>query len=198
MTPHRARASSPSQRRRSPHVLVLVLALGLFAAACSTSVNLDEPPGLNVGRDICARCGMIIEDVRFAAGFRLEDGTSRVFDDIGGMLAWGKLSGELEGARVWVHDYHSESWVDATTATFVLSSDIPTPMAFGIAAFSTREAAEAFAQELDAMVHSWDDVSAMGEAGELEDHHGEGAEGANADHATHASESEVEHAHTDS
>ncbi len=182
--------------RNSPLLLpALGLVLAFLVVGCSGAASLDDPPDLNIGRDICERCGMIIEDVRFAAGFRLEDGTSRVFDDIGGMLAWGRLTGELEAGRVWVHDFHSESWVDATTATFVLSSDIPTPMAFGIAAFSTREAAEAFAKELDAIVQSWDDVSAMGEAGEREDHHGEGAEGTDEDHA---SESQIEQAHNDS
>lgn len=173
-------------RRSSPATLLaLRLVLALLIAGCSTAAPADDPPELNLGRDICERCGMIIEDVRFASGYRLGDGTSRIFDDIGGMLAWAELSGEFDEARMWVHDYDSETWIDATTATFVFSSDLMTPMAFGIAAFSTKEAAAAFAEGMDATVHSWEDVSTVGEAREIEDHRGNGAEGSNEDRTAH-------------
>lgn len=165
-----------SHARRTGNILLRVLIPGilfvLLLGACAGGASPDDPPDLNIGRDVCDRCGMIIEDVRFASGYRLADGTSKVFDDIGGMFVWAELAGDLDEARMWVHDYHSEEWIAASTATFVFSPDILTPMAFGIAAFVDPGAAEEFAADGEAHVHTWEDVLEMARAGEIEDHHG--------------------------
>lgn len=45
----------------------------------------------------------------------------------------------------YVHDFETESWLDAETATFVRATDLRTPMASHLAAFADRARAEAFA-----------------------------------------------------
>ena len=66
--------------------VALVMAL---AAACGGSDEATGPPEIVEGRTICDECGMIIDEIRFAASYRTADGTEHRFDDIGGMLARG-------------------------------------------------------------------------------------------------------------
>jgi copper chaperone NosL len=107
-------------------------------------VDMDAPPEIVYGRDICSRCGMIIEDARFAAGYLTEDGEPRIFDDIGGMLRHEVEQPEAIHAR-WVHDYETEAWLRAEEAFFVLAPEIHTPMGFGVVALADEGRATAVA-----------------------------------------------------
>lgn len=111
---------------------------------------------------MCSDCGMIINDPRFAASYAAEQGEGAyqtfIFDDIGDMLHHMQENLTLTGAGWWVHDYESEEWIDATSAWFVVSEGIKTPMNHGVAAFATQEAAEALAAEVDGQVLDWDKV----------------------------------------
>ena len=63
--------------------LAWLLVLAALSSGCGTAVA-DGVPGIVEGRSVCDECGMTIDDIRLAAAWRLPDGTSRVFDDIGG------------------------------------------------------------------------------------------------------------------
>ena len=66
---------------------------------------------------------MSIDEARFAAAYRLPDGTEKKFDDLGGLIVHARESGQLEDATVWVHDFETEAWVDAPpSSSFVTSS----------------------------------------------------------------------------
>ncbi len=162
---------------RSSKYGTLAVVVALILAACAGSASADSPPDLNLGRDVCERCGMIIEDERFASGYRLPDGTQHLFDDIGGMLLWAGFAGHIDDARMWVHDYDSKEWIEAAQATFVFSPELMTPMAFGIAAFSTPEAAVAFSTNTDGVVRAWNEVAALAKAGDIQLLGGAGAAG---------------------
>ncbi|GAB4154180.1 MAG: nitrous oxide reductase accessory protein NosL [Candidatus Promineifilaceae bacterium] len=107
-------------------------------------VDRDAPPPINYGQDICARCGMIIEDPRFAAGYLTESGESAIFDDIGDMLLHQAETGDVVYAY-WVHDYETEAWLHAETAFFVLTPEIHTPMGYGVVALAEEGQATALA-----------------------------------------------------
>lgn len=129
--------------------------LMLLASACAGSAAADGPPEINYGRDLCVNCGMIISEERFAAAYRLPDGTERIFDDLGGLIRHGQETGELDVADVWVHDYETEEWVAAEDAHFIVTRSVATPMAFGIVSFGDEARAAGFAHGLDASVVSW-------------------------------------------
>ena len=112
--------------------LILLLLAGCAAQA-------DGPPEIVLDRDACSHCGMLISEARHAAALRATDGTVRVFDDIGCLR--NAAGGATSGLRVWVHDASNESWIDGAEATFVVSTNIRTPMAGGTLAF--RNAADA-------------------------------------------------------
>jgi copper chaperone NosL len=134
--------------------------LALTLGACGPT-EVSGPPDIDYGRDICEQCGMSIDDERFAAGFRLPDGTEHVFDDVGGLLAYIKSSPELGDADVWVHDYETEMWVRSEDAYFVPTDEVTSPMGFGILCFSDEGRATSFAANAGDEVLNWDSVLAL-------------------------------------
>ena len=145
----------------------------LVVSACAGVQAADGPPEINYGRDICIECGMIIDDPRFAAAYRLEDGTQREFDDLGGLVIYGRENGELDVASVWVSDFDDEVMIDAETAHFVPTRGVASPMGHGILAFAERNRAEAMANSVDGEVIDWAKVKALPVVEGLVGHHHE-------------------------
>jgi copper chaperone NosL len=137
--------------------LLLAVAFALVAIGCSAAAATG-PPQVKYGRDICIECGMVIEDERFAAGYRLDDGTEKTFDDLGGLIIHGREAGELMAATVWVHDFETREWTEAAQAFYVPTLGIDSPMGHGILAFSERDRAERFASDLGGEVIEWEVV----------------------------------------
>ncbi len=141
--------------------LPILLALTLILGACSSGDGTSGPPEIDYGREICLQCGMIISETRYAAAYRLPDGTERTFDDLGGLLVYGHEHGELSDADVWVHDVETEAWVRAERAWYVMTRTRRTPMGYGIVAFADRSRAEALAAEVGTEAVPWPDLLAI-------------------------------------
>ena len=141
---------------RTSLVILAAFVLGLLSA-CGSGPDLDEPPDIRYGEDICERCAMIINEARFAAAYVTPDGTARRFDDIGGMVAYiDELPEEV--AVFWVHDFDTEEWLKAENAHYVESEELITPMGFGIVAFSDKVRAEQWASEQAGILRSYSEV----------------------------------------
>ena len=125
-------------------------------AACGGGPATPEPAKIRFGETICAECGMIISQPKYASSFAYAESEGRFkslpFDDIGDMLEHMRTHSDLIPVGVWVHDYDSEEWIDAESAYFVHSSAIKSPMGHGIAAFADKAAAEHLATETDGQV----------------------------------------------
>lgn len=132
----------------------------LALSACQSTSEADTPPEIRYGEDTCDRCQMIINEARHASAYVTADGQTRRFDDIGDMLIFSDETGDNVSAY-WVHDYDSESWLKADQAAFVRSEQEPTPMGFGIIAFSSRERAESWASENGGMVMTFAELMAQ-------------------------------------
>jgi copper chaperone NosL len=160
-------------RFRLPAVLVMA---GFVLSACASG-GVGGPPEINYGRDICIECGMIIDDPRLAAAYHLDDGSEKIFDDLGGLIVNGRESGELSEADVWVSDFDNEVLIEARSAYFVPTLGVVSPMGHGILAFSDLSRAETMASELDGEVIRWDAVVDLpvidGLVGGHHDEHGE-------------------------
>lgn len=148
--------------------LIGLLLLGLLVASCA-GPEVGAAPELEVGRDICEECGMIISDERFAAGF-VDDNGNHVFDDLGGLLS--HLAGDerLDEVIVWVKDYGNPEWIEAETAHFVRGTGVRSPMEFGIAALGTHEAAMALAGEVDGALLTWSELKSDAQEGTISAH----------------------------
>lgn len=124
-------------RRR---VLGILAAVPLALAGCSRPS--DGPEEIRYGREVCARCGMIISDPQFAAEIR--GGPDRAlakFDDVGDALHWLEKQAwrqdQLSG--FWVMDsVGGKDWLDARQAFY--RSGAVSPMGFGFAAVREKGA----------------------------------------------------------
>ena len=143
---------------------VLVLSAVLFG--CSRTAS-DAPPVVHYGRDECAHCGMIVSDERYAAALRVEqDGGAPdlVFDDIGDMLDYRRNKGaSIHVIRLYVHDFTTKQWMDASKAVFVKSEDVHSPMGSGIIAAGDGTGGEALRAKFGGKVLSFSEITATSE-----------------------------------
>ncbi|MHA6251771.1 nitrous oxide reductase accessory protein NosL [Oceanobacillus sp. CAU 1775] len=119
--------------------ILLIGLIGILAACGGTS---HEPVDISIDTDQCYTCHMGIEDLDSATQVILEDGTPRVFDDIGCMLVYFQETDD-EIAVSYVVDRGSGEWIDMADAYFVHDETIQTPMSYGFIAFDSEEAATA-------------------------------------------------------
>jgi copper chaperone NosL len=135
-------------------LLLATLLAALALTACGDEAKASDPPDMTVGESTCSRCHMIISDERFASGLTFDDEDALLFDDLGEMIMVIQTE-DPHADYIWVHDYESKEWIDATDAWYVASHGIMAPMGSGLAAFETRDAAEAFAATNDGTVRDW-------------------------------------------
>ena len=138
-------------------------------SACTANVSSEEPPVIVYGQDVCDRCGMIIEESRFAAAYVTPQGDVRRFDDIGDMVNHYQETGE-EAAVFWVHDYSTEEWLKASEAYFVVSEDLLTPMGSGILAAADQNTANSLAADWSGETLTFNALLARAQAGLVEGH----------------------------
>jgi copper chaperone NosL len=138
--------------------LLLVAGLALILTACGGAGGAEPtPPTVHYGEDICEFCGMIVSEERHAAAYVTEDGHGHSFDDIGDMVQ-AHLGTHEEVLALFVHDYEDEAWIRAETAHYVLSDNLTTPMASGLAAFTSSDEAHTLAVELQGQVLTFDEL----------------------------------------
>ncbi len=86
------------------------------------------------------------------------DGQAHKFDDLGEMFMFYQKHPDEQVQAWFVHDYGTSEWTRAEQAFFVQSDGLHTPMGSGLAAFATREAAQAEAERLGATVRTFEEV----------------------------------------
>jgi copper chaperone NosL len=151
---NRLQSRSMKSRQGLLTALMAVSLIGI-AAGCGEPRDPLAPPEIVYGEDVCDQCNMIISEPRFASALIVatDDGhESRIFDDIGDMLVYMAAGHNEEVVRLYVHDYDTEEWIDAETATFARAPRIPSPMGFGLAAFADSARASEVAAEHDGTV----------------------------------------------
>lgn len=121
--------------------LIGLLPLALVMAGCSRPTAL-VPPKIHYGYETCADCGMIINDPHYAAALAWRatpNGSTQtaVFDDIGCLLNWRRHHANNQVVAAWVKNVRTAAWLDASSARFVKSRQLQTPMGWGIAAGAT-------------------------------------------------------------
>jgi copper chaperone NosL len=94
---------------------------------------------------------MAISQKQFAAQlFDAEDNLYK-FDDVACMARF-LNQGRAKPAAVFVADYETREWMKESSAWFVRTDEVPTPMGGGLLAFSDRARAEAAARKFGARV----------------------------------------------
>jgi copper chaperone NosL len=139
------------------NLLILSLLILFALSTCQSQVDLDQPPDIRYGEDVCERCNMIISEPRFAAAYYTAEGDARRFDDIGGMAIY-HAEHQEDVAQFWVHDFQTEDWIIADQAFFVMSDTLHTPMGYGVVAFSDQAQAENLVSEVGGMLMTFTEV----------------------------------------
>ena len=155
---------------KTKNLFILLILLFLFTACAQGTTEL-KPPEIRYGEDVCADCNMIISDPRFATAYAYELSPGRyqsaLFDDLGDMLIYADKNPTHKVVAWYVHDYETKEWTDATTASYLVSGRVETPMASGIVSFASRDRAEAMAYALGTEVIDWNTLQEKYRAGEI-------------------------------
>ncbi len=141
-------------------IIIVVAVIGGFII---TSQSGTKPElSIELDREKCKRCGMLISDIRYAAAILVEGEPDYwKYDDIGGMvLEYKKTSGSRKIIEVIVFDYITKEPLDAKSAWYVKADPtaLKTPMGFGVVALRERENAEKIAEEYSGVVLSWSEL----------------------------------------
>ena len=123
-------------KRKLAVLIVLVLAI-----SCGDKPE-SGPVKIYYGEDICERCKMIISEKDFAAQYKLSNGETVKFDDLGCMIHYTHDTEKTPISEVYVVDYSSEGWIDGRKAYYIWNENINTPMGYGLLAFKERSKAE--------------------------------------------------------
>lgn len=132
-----------------------VFVIGLLIVGCGSQDT--GAPRIRYGEETCDRCRMIISEKRFAAAYRTESGAVRKFDDLG-CAALHRKEQEETVTQFWGYDYEETDWLEVRQAFLVHSSDLLTPMGYGIAVLPTAEKATALAKKVDGRIVQFDQL----------------------------------------
>lgn len=134
------------------HPLFLILLV--FLASCAI-----EPQPINYGKDACNFCKMNIVDSQHAAQFVTEKGKNYKFDAIECMLNQMKTFDEAPIALHLICDYAAPGeLIDATTATYLISEAIPSPMGAFLSGFSSQDKAVSTHAESGGKLYNWEQL----------------------------------------
>ncbi len=121
---------------KAPHGRLLLSAGCLLLAACAPASTEPRPPDIAYGQELCAACGMIISDARFASALITLKNEPLKFDDIGDMVIYNLDHPDTQPKAWFVHDYPSATWIRGETAVYAMSPIVDAPMGSGLAAFA--------------------------------------------------------------
>ncbi len=119
----------------------VIIAVGaILTAGCRVT---ESKPVDIYPEDICAFCKMAFSDQRFAAEIIKEDGEVLKFDDIECMNEFTLHSPSVKIAALYYKDFDSKEWIPST-GTYVVKTDLSSPMGSGKVAFRDSLRAEEF------------------------------------------------------
>jgi copper chaperone NosL len=130
----------------------------LFLAAGTLGCKQGKPKPVDIvwNEDSCVECRMAVSDRKFGCEIVSADGTSQAFDDIGCMVLWVGKNGIPVGGAAYVLDFNGAGWIDAQQSQYLLAKGMPTPMSYGIGAFTSAETAQMASKQWPGSVLTWD------------------------------------------
>lgn len=137
-------------------IMPLILLIIFTASSCRPS-----PEPIHYGTDQCELCKMTISDQRFGAEIVLKTGKVYKFDSIECMVNYLRTQ-HVDSASVallLVIDFQMPgALIDARSAVYVRSDQVPSPMGADVSAYATRATALEIQSQYGGEVLSWDEV----------------------------------------
>ncbi len=131
--------------------LVFFIAIVILTVSCKV-----EPEKINFGSDSCHFCKMTIVDQQHASQYITGKGKQFKFDSIECML--NELSDkDTSNITIFlVSDYSNPgSMINAQTATYLISTEIKSPMGAFLSSFSSEKLAKETQQKMGGDIYSW-------------------------------------------
>ncbi|MCW8981305.1 MULTISPECIES: nitrous oxide reductase accessory protein NosL [Altibacter] len=117
-----------------------------------------KPQEIHYGEDGCVYCSMTIVDRQHAAQLVTDKGKAYKFDAAECMLHF-MVENDMEVELYLVTDYSQpEKLIDATTATFIISENIPSPMRANLSALESNEVARELQKEKGGTLFTWEEI----------------------------------------
>lgn len=136
-------------------VLTIMLLFSIATFSCSN----NKPVPINLNKDNCDYCSMGISDGQFGSEIITEKGRAYKFDDIICMVNYCKENPKNSIAAYFVHDYSKQNILIPVSSAYFLSSDaIHSPMRGGIIAFSNENIKNEVNKKYKAKTITWDTI----------------------------------------
>ena len=121
-----------------------------------------EPQKINFGKDVCDYCKMTIMDKKFGAELMNSKGKTQKFDAAECMINYIKTDAAYIPKHYYVINYETTAeLINAETAIYLQGGQVRSPMGGKLAAFSDKEAAEKFQNELQGTILTWVEVKRL-------------------------------------
>ena len=129
---------------------------GVFILLLTISCKV-EPQSIEYGKDQCSFCKMNVVDKTHASQYVTSKGKQFKFDAIECMMNDLNEKNEADIAILLVANYSNPGgMIDATTAIFLISKEIKSPMGANLSAFSSSNIAEEVQQKHGGTIFSWE------------------------------------------
>jgi nitrous oxide reductase accessory protein NosL len=132
-----------------------LIVLAGFAAGGQAAAGAPQPPAKPSPANKCPVCGMFVAGhPDFLAAVVFRDGATAYFDGCKDMFRFlldtakyapGRRRDDV--ASVWATDYYSLKWIDASSALYVLGSDVLGPMGRELIPFGKEAEAREFLKD---------------------------------------------------
>ena len=142
---------------RNLTLVISVIFIG-FLTSCSV-----EPEPINYGEDQCDFCKMGVVDKAHSAQYVTSKGKQFKFDAIECLIREidAPEINESELAFILVADYSNPGeMIDASSATYIVSKAIKSPMGANLSALSNADDAKALVAEKGGEVYNWEGIKA--------------------------------------
>ena len=131
-----------------------LILLSLFLYACQAG-----PQPIEYGVDGCHFCKMTIVDQRHASELVTKKGKTYKFDATECMVHFIKDFEAEQIALLLSNDYtKSGELIDATTATFLISENVPSPMGAFLSAFENKQDALDLKRDKGGELFTWEEL----------------------------------------
>jgi len=141
-------------KKMKKSTLALFVAMSLLFTACTI-----EAEKINYGSDACHFCQMTIVDQQHAAQYVTQKGKQFKYDAIECLLNELSETGTDNVKIVLISDYLNPGvMIDATTATYLISEEIKSPMGAFLSGFSKNEQASEFVKSENDKIYTWQTI----------------------------------------
>ncbi len=133
------------------------------AILCAILISCTvEKSDILYGSDACYFCKMNIVDNQHAAEIVTNKGKAVKYDAIECMLADIKKRNDEEIGLFLMTDYSSPgNLVDATSAYYLISENLPSPMGANLSGFADRDSAERMKDNRGGKIYSWTELKKL-------------------------------------